>query len=196
MDSIGISNRDDVSEHRKVVFYIFSDGSNQEGLETTKESVEAQNYDNIELFPCSSVTIKHMLDSLSDEDVVFLVRAGDSLASEDVCVRLASQITKDVKCIYCDSMIRSGDDELHQLLPPFSLDLTLSGYILANVIISADLLKALELNDSLDSLFNHDIILKSSSLSKVTHFAELGFTIPSRAVDIAEESKRLKGLNA
>lgn len=192
-----IPSRDSVPEHkdRSVTFIILFDSSNQDGLEVTKESISEQKEVNATILECSPQALQEIKKDVPDNSSVVILRSGDRFLSSSSCVELVSELTEQVQCVYCDSIIKDGHDEMMQLMFPFSLSAMSSGYMVTNIALSSQLFKSLAINKNLNFLLGHDLILKSSNVTNIRHLAEVGFLLPSRSINAQSEIPLIGSVN-
>ncbi len=182
-----ISDTHSMPQHKDVTFVILFDESNPEGLEVTKQSIECQKAINANIISCPVQQLQQAKASVTDSSTVIILRSGDTFYSENSCIELASEISEEVECVYCDSIIKDAEDEMLQLMFPFSLETMSSGYMITNIILSSKLFDSLTINENINFLLGHDLILKACQLTKVRHLAETKFILPSRAVNVEHE---------
>ncbi len=182
-----ISDTHSMPQHKDVTFVILFDESNQDGLEVTKSSIETQKQIKHTILTCSPQGLQDTKESIVDDCVVIILRSGDRFSSNNSCLQLISHINQDVQCIYCDSIITDGNDEMLQLMFPFSLQTMSSGYMITNLILSSEVFKSLAINEKLNFLLGHDLILKACQVTNVRHVADVNFTVPSRAINVEHE---------
>ena len=157
----------------------------------TVESIEKQSYDNHEIIineddvPCS------FFNNLNKQrDLYCLLRAGDKFYDPSVLTRAASRIGRDslVGGIYFDCCIEGKDDSVNQLLlPPHDIETFPNLLGMFPVFVRSSVCQQFPMDENLNSLYNHNLLLKISSKWVIIHDNSLAFSLNKYENDLSSD---------
>ena len=155
------------------------------------ESIEKQTYDNYEIIineddvPCS------FFNNLDKKHGVYcFLRAGDKFYELSILTRAASRISRDslVGGIYFDCCIEGKDDSVNQiLLPPHDTETFPNLLGMFPVFVKASVCDQFPMDENLNSLYAHNLLLKISSKWMIIHDDALAFSLHKYENDLSSD---------
>tara|TARA_Y100001963_G_C6679946_1_gene399356 strand:- start:391 stop:978 length:588 start_codon:yes stop_codon:yes gene_type:complete len=166
-------------------------GSDVLARKKTIESIEKQTYDNYEILineddsPCS------FFNSLEKSHGAYcFVRAGDRFYELSVLTRAASRFSRDslVRGIYFDCCIEGKDDSVNQvLLPPYDTETFANLLGMFPIFVTSSVCEEFPMDENLDSLYSHNLLLRISSKYMIIHDNSLGFALHKYENDLSSD---------
>ena len=155
------------------------------------ESIENQTYDNYEIFINEDESPTSFFNNLEKNHGVYcFIRAGDKFYEMNILTRAANRMQRDklIGGIYFDCCIEGKDASVNQiLLPPYDTETFPNLLGMFPVFIRASICQQFPMDENLDSLYNHNLLLRISSKFMIIHDDALGFSLHKYENDLSSD---------
>ena len=172
-------------------------GKNLKATKKTQESVEEQSYKDVVVLHEEGRSAPLFFNSLAEQYEIYgLMSAGDTLASKDSLQVIVNKLSENkfIGGIYADSCVRENETKQEFYLPPHDHQ-TFSKLVgVFPVFFKAESMQEKSLDENLEHLYGHDILVKISNSFIVSHIPQLLFYLVSRQIDIQEDINYLKNV--
>ena len=171
-------------------------GKNLKAIEKTQKSVEEQSYTNVVVIQNAEQPAPHFFNNLSEEYEIYgLMNPGDIFASENSLQIIVNKLSeKFIGGVYADACVRHGEINQEFYFPSHNHQ-TFSKLIgVFPVFFKSETMQDKSLDENLQHLYGHDILVKISNSFIISHIPQLLFYLVSRQIDIQEDINYLKNV--
>ena len=172
-------------------------GSGISSLQKTKDSIQEQSYKNVVVIQNAEQPAPHFFNNLSEEYEIYgLMNPGDIFASENSLQIIVNKLSeKFIGGVYADACVRHGEINQEFYFPSHNHQ-TFSKLIgVFPVFFKSETMQDKSLDENLQHLYGHDILVKISNSFIISHIPQLLFYLVSRQIDIQEDINYLSSIN-